>query len=75
MPTFLEFLWATAYAADCERRFAALSSAGIEIADMSAVAKADLFSKAQAFANAAVSGTIPASLATLEANIAALKSA
>ena len=75
MPTFLEYLWSTLYAQDCERRFAALSSAGIEIADMSAAQIDDLAAKSQAFADAMVTATTPASLATLQANIAALKAA
>jgi hypothetical protein len=74
VPTFLEYLWASLYAADCERRFANYSARGIEIADMTAEQIAAICSEAQAFADAMVTGTTPASTAALETAIAALKS-
>ena len=73
MPTFLEYLWSTLYAADCERRFAAYSTAGIEIADMTAAQIAEVGTLATAFADAMVQATPTASLADLQAYIAALK--
>lgn len=54
MPTFLETLWANLYAADCERRFAAYSSAGVEIADMTATQLQQIADRAGAFADAMV---------------------
>ncbi len=75
MPTFLEVLWANLYAADCERRFAAFSQGGVEIANMTSAQIADICAKSQAFADAMVTGTTPASLAALQTAISALKAA
>lgn len=73
MPTFLEYLWSTLYSQDAARRFAAYSSRGIEVADMTAQQRADLFAAAAAFADAGVQGTPCATLALLQAHIVALK--
>lgn len=73
MPTFLEYLWSTLYAADCERRFAAYSTAGIEIAEMTAEQIAEVGELATAFADAMVQATPTATLALLQAYIVALK--
>ena len=73
MPTFLEILWSDLYAAEASRQYAAYVSAGRPIADMSAEQIAAVGAAAAAFADAMVQATPGATLANLQAAIAALK--
>lgn len=75
MPTFLEILWANLYSQDCARRFSAYSSAGVEVATMSAAQLQQIADAAGAFADAMVAraGGVATGEAALLAAIAALK--
>lgn len=75
MPTFLESLWISLYSADCARRFAAYSSAGVEVAAMTPAQLQAIADRAGAFADAMVTraGGLATGEAALLVAIGALK--
>lgn len=77
MPTFLESLWIALYSAEVQRQYAAYASSGktVQAGTMTQAQVDAVASSAQAMADAFVTATTPASLAALQAGIAALKAA
>lgn len=75
MPTFLETLWANLYAQDCERRFAEYSTRvpPLEVSNMTPAQLQAIADDSAAFADEMVTRAPGASLAALQAAIAALK--
>lgn len=75
MPTFLEILWSHLYAEECSRLFAAYASSlpPKSAGDLSAATLQAIADNAAAFADEMVTRTPGASLAALQAAIAALK--
>jgi hypothetical protein len=75
VPTFLEILWSNLYAAECSRLFAAYANTlpPKSSSDLPAATLQSIADKAAAFADEMVTRTPEASLAALQAAIAALK--
>lgn len=66
-------MWLSLYSQDCERRFTAYSIAGVEVASMTPAQLQSIADDSAAFADEMVSRAPGASLAALQALIAALK--
>lgn len=66
-------MWLSLYSQDCERRFTAYSIAGVEVASMTAAQLQAIADDSAAFADEMVARAPGASLAALQALIAALK--
>ena len=73
MPTFLEYLWASLYAAEAARQYAAYAASGLIITTMSSSARQAIADQATAFANDMVARTPGATLADLQTAISDLK--
>ena len=66
-------MWLSLYSQDCERRFTAYSIAGIEVSGMTPAQLQAIADDSASFADEMVSRAPGASLAALQALIAALK--
>jgi hypothetical protein len=77
VPTFLESLWIALYSSEAQRQYAAYAASGktVQGGTMTQAQVNTITASAQAFADAFVTATIPASLAALQTAIAALKPA
>lgn len=73
MPTFLEYLWASLYAAEAARQYAAYAASGLLITTMSVSARQAIADQAAAFADDMVARTPGTTLADLQTAISDLK--